>query len=112
MRPGSVVVDIAIDQGGTTELSEPTTHKNPCITVGNGVNLYCVANMPGCYPRTSAEALTNSTLKYVLSIANRGLKGALAADPSLRKGLNIFNGAVACKPVADRWELPHTEYAG
>jgi alanine dehydrogenase len=112
MHPGSVVVDIAIDQGGSTELSEPTTHKEPCITVGNGVNLYCVANMPGCYPRTSAEALTNSTLKYVQNIADNGWKEAVVADPSLRKGLNVVEGKVVCKPVADIWEMPYEEYNG
>lgn len=112
MHPGSVVVDIAIDQGGSTELSQATTHEQPCITVGNGVNLYCVGNMPGCYPRTSAEALTNSTLKYIQNIAANGWQEAVAVDPSLRKGLNVVEGRVVCKPVADIWDVPYGEYDG
>ncbi len=100
MKPGSVVVDVAIDQGGCFETSHPTTHADPVYVV-DGVTHYCVANMPGGVPRTSTFALNNATLPFVLALADRGWKGALAADPHLLAGLNIAYGKVTCAPVAE-----------
>ncbi|HSS70481.1 MAG TPA: alanine dehydrogenase [Casimicrobiaceae bacterium] len=100
MKPGSVVVDVAIDQGGCFETSRPTTHADPVYVV-DGVTHYCVANMPGAVPRTSTFALNNATLPFVLAIADKGWKHALAADPHLKNGLNVAAGRVTCKPVAD-----------
>ena len=100
MRPGSVIVDVAIDQGGCFETSRPTTHAEPTYVV-DGVTHYCVANMPGGVPRTSTFALNNATLPFVQAIADRGWKAALAADVHLRNGLNIAFGKVTCQPVAD-----------
>jgi alanine dehydrogenase len=100
MKPGSVVVDVAIDQGGCFETSHPTTHADPVYVV-DGVTHYCVANMPGAVPRTSTFALNNATLPFVLALADKGWKHALAADPHLKNGLNIAAGRVTCKPVAD-----------
>ena len=99
MRPGSVVVDVAIDQGGCFETSSPTTHKAPTYTVA-GVVHYCVTNIPATVPRTSAHALNNCTLPYVLAIANKGWKRALLEDPHLLQGLNVHAGKVTCSPVA------------
>jgi alanine dehydrogenase len=100
MRPGSVVVDVAIDQGGCFETSRPTTHADPVYVV-DGVTHYCVANMPGGVPRTSTLALNNATLPFVLAIADKGWKVALNEDVHLRNGLNIAFGKVTCKPVAE-----------
>ena len=100
MRPGSVVVDIAIDQGGCAETSRPTTHNDPVYTE-EGVIHYCVANMPGAYARTATQALTNVTFPYVDIIANRGLAEAVAAKPELRGGINVMNGKVTCPAVAE-----------
>jgi alanine dehydrogenase len=100
MKPGSVVVDVAIDQGGCFETSRPTTHADPVYVV-DGVTHYCVANMPGAVPRTSTFALNNATLPFVLALADKGWKHALAADPHLKNGLNVAAGRVTCKPVAD-----------
>ncbi|MBK7082582.1 MAG: alanine dehydrogenase [Betaproteobacteria bacterium] len=100
MKPGSVVVDVAIDQGGCFETSRPTTHADPVYVV-DGVTHYCVANMPGAVPRTSTFALNNATLPFVLALADKGWKQALADDPHLRNGLNIAFGKVTCEPVAD-----------
>ena len=99
MKPGSVIVDVAIDQGGCFETSRPTTHADPVYVV-SGVTHYCVANMPGGVPRTSTFALNNATLPFVLAIANKGWKGALTEDTHLRNGLNIAFGKVTCEPVA------------
>ncbi|CAB4625585.1 unannotated protein [freshwater metagenome] len=99
MKPGSVLVDIAIDQGGCFEDSKPTTHADPTFRVHDTV-FYCVANMPGAVPHTSTYALTNATLPYVKAIANLGWKQALQADPALALGLNTFGGAVVNEPVA------------
>ncbi|MGO4536947.1 alanine dehydrogenase [Leifsonia sp. 2MCAF36] len=93
MRPGSVLVDIAVDQGGCFEGSRPTTHDSPTFAVHEST-FYCVANMPGSVARTSTVALTNATLPYVLGIAGRGVKAALASDPALARGLNVRDGAV------------------
>jgi alanine dehydrogenase len=100
MKPGSVIVDVAIDQGGCVETDKPTKHSDPTFTV-NGVIHYCVTNMPGAVPRTSTIALSNATLPYALKIANLGVMKALKADPALARGLNTFGGNVTCKPVAD-----------
>jgi alanine dehydrogenase len=100
MKPGSVVVDVAIDQGGCFETSRPTTHQNPTY-VEEGVVHYCVANMPGGVARTSTFALTNATLPYVLELAGRGYRQALLNDPHLRDGLNVHRGKLTYKAVAD-----------
>ena len=99
MKPGAVLVDVAIDQGGCFETSEPTTHENPIYTV-DGIVHYCVANMPGGVARTSTYALNNVTLPRALEIADRGWAEALKEDPHLRNGLNVWNGRVTCEPVA------------
>ena len=100
MKPGSVVVDVAIDQGGCFETSRATTHADPTYVV-DGVVHYCVANMPGAVPRTSTFALNNATLPYVLALANKGWRRALAQDAHLRNGLNIAFGKVTYRAVAD-----------
>lgn len=100
MRPGSVIVDVAIDQGGCAETSRPTTHDNPTFVV-DGVIHYCVANMPGGVPKTSTQALNNATLPFVIALAEKGWKRALTEDEHLRNGLNIWNGKVTCRPVAE-----------
>jgi len=100
MKTGSVVVDVAIDQGGCFETSRPTTHADPVYVV-DGVTHYCVANMPGAVPRTSTYALNNATLPFVLALADKGWRKALADDAHLRNGLNVAGGRVTCRPVAD-----------
>jgi alanine dehydrogenase len=110
MRPGSVLIDISIDQGGCAETSRATTHTNPTY-VTHGVVHYCVGNMPGAVPHTSTYALTNATLPYVLALARRGLVGALAADPTLARGVNVHEGHVTSRPVAEAHGLPHTPLA-
>ena len=100
MKKGSVIVDVAIDQGGCFETSHATTHAEPTYVV-DGVIHYCVANMPGGVPRTSTFALNNATLPFVLALAGKGWKKALADDPHLKNGLNVALGKVTCKPVAD-----------
>jgi alanine dehydrogenase len=110
MKQGSVVVDVAIDQGGCFETSRPTTHADPVYVV-DGVTHYCVANMPGGVPRTSTFALNNATLPFVLDIADKGWKRALADDPHLGNGLNIAFGKVTCRPVAEALGYAYTEPA-
>jgi alanine dehydrogenase len=110
MRPGSVVVDIAIDQGGCFETSRPTTHSDPTY-VEEGVVHYCVANIPGAVARTSTLALTSATLPYLLRVAEHGIRGAAAADPALAKGLNTLGGQLVNDPVAQAHELPFTDPA-
>jgi alanine dehydrogenase len=100
MRKGSVVVDVAIDQGGCVEGAVPTTHQDPVIMI-DGVTLFCVANMPGCVARTSTFALTNATFPYVSKLANLGYKAALRADPALAKGLNVLQGKLVSRAVAE-----------
>jgi alanine dehydrogenase len=107
MKSGSVLVDIAIDQGGCFEDSRPTTHANPTYRVHDSV-FYCVANMPGAVPHTSTYALTNVTLPYAVEIANRGWQAALRRDPAFALGLNTHDGAVTCAPVAEAHDLPLT----
>jgi alanine dehydrogenase len=105
MKSGSVLVDIAIDQGGCFEDSHPTTHAEPTYRVHDSV-FYCVANMPGAVPHTSTYALTNVTLPYAVEIANRGWREALKADPSFAPGLNTHAGVLTCPPVAEAHGLP------
>jgi alanine dehydrogenase len=105
MKPGSVLVDISIDQGGCFEDSHPTTHADPTYRVHESV-FYCVANMPGAVPHTSTYALTNVTLPYVVEIANRGWREALRRDPSFAPGLNTHEGNLTCAPVAEAHGLP------
>jgi len=107
MRPGSVVVDIAIDQGGCFETSHATTHADPVYVV-DGVTHYCVANMPGAVARTSTIALNNATLPFAVALANKGAKKALADDPHLLNGLNVHDGQVTYKAVADALKLKYT----
>lgn len=108
MRPGSVMVDIAIDQGGCFETSHPTSHTDPVYTV-DGVTHYCVTNMPGAVPRTSAFALNNATFPFIMSLANNGYKKALLSDPHLLNGLNVHNGMLTCKAVADALKAPYVD---
>lgn len=110
MEPGTVLVDVAIDQGGCFETSHPTTHAEPVYTV-EGIVHYCVANIPGAVPNTSTLALTNATLKYALQLADKGWRKACEEDPALRKGLNIVEGKVVFKPVADVWGLKYEQLA-
>lgn len=107
MRPGSVLVDVSIDQGGCFETSRPTTHADPTYVV-DGVVHYCVANMPAGVARTSTLALTNATLPYVLRIAAEGWRKALSEDAHFRNGLNVANGRITCEPVAAAQGLSYT----
>jgi alanine dehydrogenase len=100
MKPGSVVVDVAVDQGGCFETTHATTHSDPVYTV-DGVIHYCVANMPGAVPRTSTIALTNATLPFVRMIANMGFQKAIADSPSLAEGVNVYQGRITYRAVAD-----------
>jgi alanine dehydrogenase len=106
MKPGAVIVDVAIDQGGCCETSQPTTHAAPTYVM-DGVVHYCVANMPGAVPRTSTYALNNATLPFVLALADRGWRAALAADPHLKNGLNVCGGRITCREVAEALGYPH-----
>jgi alanine dehydrogenase len=113
MRPGSVMVDISIDQGGCFETSRPTTHTEPTFTV-DGVVHYCVTNMPGAVPRTSTFGLTNATLPYIRALADHGVERALALDPGLAQGLNVHEGAITHEAVARDLNLtyrPATAFA-
>jgi len=107
MKKGSVLVDIAIDQGGCFETSHPTTHSDPTYVV-DGVVHYCVANMPGAVARTSTLALNNATLPFVLALADKGWRTALSQDPHLLAGLNVCDGKVTCQPVAEAQGLAYT----
>ncbi len=107
MRPGTVVVDVAVDQGGCIETCKPTTHEEPTYIIDNILH-YCVANMPGAVPYTSTLALTNATLPYALQLANQGWKRACLNNEELRKGLNILKGKVVYQGVADAFDLPYT----
>jgi alanine dehydrogenase len=108
MEPGSVMVDVSIDQGGCFETSHATTHAEPTYKVNDIVH-YCVANIPGAVPFTSTLALTNATLPYAVKLANMGWEKACALHPDLRLGLNIVNGKVVYKAVADTFGLAYTE---
>jgi alanine dehydrogenase len=107
MRPGSVVVDVAIDQGGCIETARPTSHSHPTYEV-DGVIHYCVTNMPGAVPRTSTYALSNVTLPYALTLAERGFDAAVRQDPALAKGVNVYRGQVTYAAVAEAFGLPYT----
>jgi alanine dehydrogenase len=107
MKPGAVLVDISVDQGGCFESTRPTTHSDPVFEV-NGCLFYCVANMPGAVPNTSTYALTNVTLPYAVEIANRGLKAAVDADPALALGVNTVDGHLVYSPVGEAHDLPVT----
>jgi alanine dehydrogenase len=110
MKPGSVLVDIAVDQGGCFESTRPTTHADPTYEV-NGSIFYCVANMPGAVPNTSTYALTNVTLPYAVEIANRGIRAACEADPALALGVNTVGGQLTSAPVAEAHGLPSVPWA-
>jgi alanine dehydrogenase len=108
MRPGSAVVDVAIDQGGCFATSHATTHGDPTYIIDEVVH-YCVANMPGAVPRTSTVALNNATLPYIVNIANKGYKKALLEDLHLLSGLNVYRGKVTCRSVADSLGLDYVD---
>ena len=110
MKPGSVIVDVAVDQGGCVETIKPTTHENPTYFV-DGILHYAVANMPGGVPRTSTLALTNATLPYALKLAKHGWRAACKADPALALGLNVVEGKVVYPGVAEAFRLPLTDVA-
>ena len=107
MKEGSVIVDVAIDQGGCVETAKPTTHSDPVYAV-DGVTHYCVANMPGGVPITSTKALTNATLPYVEAIAEHGLAEAVSRDPALALGVNVVDGKITYEPVAEAHRLDYT----
>jgi alanine dehydrogenase len=108
MRPGTVLVDVAVDQGGCIETCTPTTHENPTFIIDDVVH-YCVANMPGAVPYTSTLALTNATLPYAIRLAGMGWKKACAENSDLRLGLNVVQGEVVYKGVADAFNMPYTD---
>ena len=110
MRPGSVIVDVAIDQGGCIETAHPTSHSAPTYEV-DGVVHYCVTNIPGAVPRTSTLALSNVTLPYALLLADRGLEGAIARDAALESGVNTYDGRVTHPAIASALNLPYTPLA-
>ncbi|NDK55999.1 alanine dehydrogenase [Pontibacter fetidus] len=110
MKPGTVLVDVAVDQGGCIETCKPTTHENPTFIIDDVVH-YCVANMPGAVPFTSTQALTNATLPYAVQLANKGWKQACADNTELKKGLNVVNGKVVYPGVAEAFGLEYTEVA-
>jgi alanine dehydrogenase len=107
MRPGAVLIDVAIDQGGCAETSRPTTHSHP-IYEEEGIIHYAVSNMPGAVPRTATRALTLNTLPYVLELADKGWKKATRENPCLAKGVNLVEGKVVCKAVSEAFDLPYT----
>ena len=108
MRAGAVIVDVAVDQGGCIETCRPTTHANPTFIIDDVVH-YCVANMPGAVPYTSTLALTNATLQYAIQLADKGWEKACADNAALCKGLNIVNGKIVHKGVADAFGLKYQE---
>ena len=106
MTKGTVLVDVAVDQGGCFESCVPTTHENPTF-IEDGILHYCVANIPGAVPQTSTQALNNVTLPYARSIANKGWKEACVSNKGLSKGLNIINGKIVYKPIARTFDFHH-----
>lgn len=100
MKKGAVIIDVSIDQGGCVETSMPTTHDNPVYEV-DGIIHYCVANMPGAYPRTSTLALTNATLPYVKLLANKGIEKAIREDSEIKTALNTYKGEITNKALAE-----------
>ncbi|MDQ3952615.1 MAG: alanine dehydrogenase, partial [Actinomycetota bacterium] len=111
MKPGAVIVDISIDQGGCFETSHMTTHSDPTYVVHDVVH-YCVGNMPGAVPHTSTYALTNATMPYVIALADKGLEGAVRDDPALARGVNVHKGAVVYEPVAEAHALDYVPLDG
>lgn len=111
MKKGAVIVDVAVDQGGCVETIHPTTHEDPVYEI-DGVVHYGVANMPGAVPKTSTIALTNATLKYALQIANHGFPGCLNVNPEIRPGVNVLNGKIVYKGVAEAFDLPYHDLDG
>jgi len=109
MSSGSVVVDVAVDQGGCIETSRPTSHTQPTYEV-DGVIHYCVPNMPGVVARTSTYALTNATFKYGSMLASMGVEDAVSKNPALLKGLNVYNGYVSYEPVARDLEMEYKPF--
>ena len=110
MKPGSVIVDVAIDQGGCVETARPTTHDDPIFEV-DGIVHYCVTNMPGAVSMTSTMALTNSTLPYALEIADKGYRGAALGNPEIASGINIMDGRITCRGVAQAFSMPYRPVA-
>ena len=110
MKPGAVIIDVSIDQGGCAETSHPTTHSHPTFMI-DGVVHYCVANMPGAVPRTSTFALNSATRPFVVALAEKGFRRALIDDEHLRNGLNVHDGKITCRAVADALRLPYTPTA-
>lgn len=108
MKPGTVLVDVAVDQGGCIETCSPTTHENPTFVI-DGIVHYCVANMPGAVPYTSTLALTNATLPYAIQLANKGWKKACKDNEELKLGLNVAEGKIVYKGVSDAWNLTYTD---
>ena len=108
MKPGAVMVDVAIDQGGCFETSKATTHRNPIYTVDKVVH-YCVANMPGAVPRTSTLALTNATLPYAVKIANKGWKNAMRDNPDIKLGANVISGHITYRSVAEAFNMHYVQ---
>lgn len=108
MQPGAVVVDVAIDQGGCFETSRPTTHQDPTYVI-DGIVHYCVTNMPGAVPRTSALALNNATLPYILTLANKGYRRALLDDKNFRQGLNVIRGHLTCRNVSESLNIEYID---
>lgn len=106
MKPGTVLVDVAVDQGGCIETCTPTTHENPTFVIDEIVH-YCVANMPGAVPYTSTLALTNATLPYAIQLANKGWEKACKENEELKKGLNVVNGKIVYQGVSEAWKLPY-----
>ena len=104
MQPGTVLVDVAIDQGGCFETSRPTTHSEPTYEI-DGIVHYAVANIPGAVPNTSTIALTNATLKYAVALADKGWKKACDDDPALAKGVNMVEGKITFPAIAEVWGL-------
>ena len=109
MKPGALIVDVAVDQGGCVETTRPTTHDDPVFSV-DGIMHYCVANMPGAVPLTSTLALTGTTLPYGLQIADQGLESACRHSPALRQGLNTYAGRCTCPAVADAFNIEYTPF--
>ena len=107
MKKGSVIVDVAIDQGGCIETSKPTTHDDPIFEV-DGIVHYCVANMPGAVSMTSTVALTNATLPYALELADKGYEKAAKDNPEIARGINILEGKVTYPGVAEAFSMPYT----
>ncbi len=110
MKPGAVIIDVAVDQGGCVETTRPTTHSSPTYVV-DGIVHYCVTNMPGAVGRTSTHALCNVTLPYVQRLASQGLAAAAVADPGFANAINLHQGRVTNKPVADTFHLPYSAYS-